>query len=164
MRVIPDGLTLREATVDDVEAGARLHQACWREAYAPYVDGDLLEARLENVASWEDAWRSQIESGLPRLLAVRGDELVGFAVAGPNREPELPMQELYALYVRRSWWGSGVGQALLDEAIGNSACSLWVLEDNQRAQAFYARNGFGRDGARELMEWLDVHEIRMTRE
>lgn len=159
----PDGVLLREATLDDVADGAHLHLACWREAYGPLVDGELLAARLSNVATWEAAWRVQIEAGAPRLLAVHGDELVGFAVAGPNREPELAVRELYALYVREAWWGSGVGQALLDGVLGDEPCSLWVLECNARARAFYARNGFAADGARELMNWLDAWEIRMIR-
>lgn len=162
--LLPDGVLLRPATLDDVAAGARLHRDCWREAYSPLVDGEMLAARLENEATWEDAWRAQIEAGPPRVLAARGDELIGFAVAGPNREPELPMRELYALYVRETWWGTGIGRALLDEAVDDDACSLWVLENNPRARAFYVRNGFAPDGGREHMGWLDAWEIRMRRD
>ncbi|MHA7200304.1 GNAT family N-acetyltransferase [Arthrobacter alkaliphilus] len=69
------------------------------------------------------------------------------------------------LYTLRRVHGLGVGQALVDAVIGNSAAFLWVLEDNPRAQAFYRKNGFRPDGTRELLppEWHELPEIRMVR-
>lgn len=159
---LPSGVVLRPATLDDAAAGSRMHLACWRETYSPLVEADVLDARLSNEATWEDAWREQIRWGGDRLLAVAGDELVGFAVCGPSRD-DLAVEELYALYVRSAWWGSGIGQALLEEVLGDRPASLWVLESNARAVAFYARNGFCPDGAREFTTWLDAWEIRLTR-
>jgi ribosomal protein S18 acetylase RimI-like enzyme len=52
---------------------------------------------------------------------------------------------------------------LLDVAIGREAASLWVLEGNERAMAFYRRNGFTADGARADEEFFGVSEIRMVR-
>jgi GNAT superfamily N-acetyltransferase len=71
--------------------------------------------------------------------------------------------ELYAVYARRAWWGTGLGQRLLDVAIGREAASLWVLEGNDRAIAFYRRNGFAEDGARAEEEYFGVPEVRMVR-
>jgi ribosomal protein S18 acetylase RimI-like enzyme len=91
-------------------------------------------------------------------------ELVGFAVVGPSRDDQAPAaEELYALYTRASWWGSGLGQALWDAVAPEASCSLWVLEANARAQGFYRRNGFVADGAREHYDSLDAWEIRMVR-
>ena len=85
-------------------------------------------------------------------------------MVGPSREDDgATPQELYAIYVRAAWWGTGLGQALWDAVRPDAACSLWVLEDNARAQAFYRRNGFVPDGARELYAGLDAWEIRMVR-
>lgn len=159
----PPGVHLRVATLDDVSTGARLHRACWQEAYGPFVDATALARQLDDEASWEEAWRRQIEGGPPRMLAIGDDRPVGFAVAGPNREAGLELRELYALYVRRDFWGTGVGQALFDEVVGAEPCSLWVLEDNARARAFYSRNGFSADGGRHLMEQLGAWEVRLTR-
>lgn len=161
---LPPGVSLRLATTDDVEAGAALHVACWREAYGPYVGRERLEERLAGLARWERAWREQLEHGPARTLAVADGELVGFAVAGPNRDEEpQTAHELYALYARRRWWGSGVGQALWDAVAPQGPCSLWVLESNARAQAFYRRNGFAPDGSRAHYAGLDAWEIRMVR-
>ncbi len=41
-----------------------------------------------------------------------------------------------------SWWGTGLAQRLWDAVRPEEPCSLWVLEDNLRAQAFYRRQGF----------------------
>jgi GNAT superfamily N-acetyltransferase len=164
MTPLPDGVTLREATLDDAERGAALHMACWREAYGPIVDGQRLAAHLSDPAGWAERWRVQLQRA-PRLLAVRGDELVGFAVAGPGRDPDLPdTLELYAVYVRAAWYGRNVGQVLLDAVLGSAAAYLWVLEINARARAFYARNGFSPDGARERYDPLDAWEVRLMRD
>lgn len=160
----PDGVEIRPATVGDAEAGARLHRTCWREAYGPITDPALLTARLGDEANWVDRWRRQIEGGPQRLLAVVGDELVGFGTAGPGRHDEgLPAHELYALYVRSAWHGTGVGAALLVATLGDAAAYLWVLEDNARARAFYARHGFAPDGVEKLYDELDARELRMVR-
>jgi GNAT superfamily N-acetyltransferase len=50
------------------------------------------------------------------------------------------------LYVRASTYGTGVGFALLQEAIGDADAYLWVLDGNDRAIRFYERQGFRCDG------------------
>ncbi|MBB3042812.1 GNAT family N-acetyltransferase [Nocardioides soli] len=154
---------LRAAGPDDAAAGATMHAACWREAYGPYVDAGLLEARLADTDRWVEAWTRQLAGGPPRVLAEVDGELVGFAVAGPSRdEDHATPAELYAIYTRSAWWGSGLGQRLWDAVRPDEPCSLWVLEANQRARAFYRRNGFEPDGSRELYAGLDAWEIRMV--
>jgi ribosomal protein S18 acetylase RimI-like enzyme len=145
-------------------AGAALHAACWREAYEPYADPALLAERLADTDGWVRAWTRQLVDGPPRVLAEADGELVGFAVVGDNRDPDPPTpSELFAIYARRVWWGTGLGQRLWDAVRPGEACSLWVLEDNARAQAFYRRQGFVADGARELYDGLGTWEIRMVR-
>lgn len=56
--------------------------------------------------------------------------------------------ELYAVYVRASQYGTGLGHRLLEAAIGDAPAYLWVFEANVRARGFYARQGFEPDGAR----------------
>lgn len=155
---------LRSAVATDAVAGAALQRACWREAYAPYADAALLEARVRNEQPWIDAWVRQLAVGPPRVVAEAAGELVGFAVAGPSRDEEpVAAGELYALYTRAAWWGTGLGQRLWEAVRPAGSCSLWVLEANARARAFYEREGFVADGTRELYADLDAWEIRMVR-
>lgn len=161
---LPAGVELRPAVPADAEAGAAMHMACWREAYTPYADPALLEERLATSDRFVAAWTKQLVDGPPRVLAEADGELVGFAVAGANRDPDTPAStELYAIYVRAAWWGTGLGQRLWDAVRPEEPCSLWVLEDNARARGFYARNGFVPDGARELYADLGTWEIRMVK-
>ncbi|MBZ5740428.1 GNAT family N-acetyltransferase [Nocardioides mangrovi] len=155
---------LRPATTADIEAGAALQRACWREAYGPYVDAALLEERLADPAPWVAAWTRQLASGPPRTVAESDGALVGFAVAGPSRDEDgATPYELYAIYTRAAFWGTGLGQRLWEEVRPDGPCSLWVLAANERAQGFYRRNGFAADGAREHYADLGADEIRMVR-
>jgi GNAT superfamily N-acetyltransferase len=156
---------LRPATPADAEAGAAMHRECWREAYGPYGDPARLADRLADVQRWSDAWVRQLAAGPPRMLAEVDGELVGFAVAGPCRDEEpVTPAELYAIYVRAAWWGTGLAQRLWEAVRPEEPCSLWVLEANARARGFYARQGFVPDGARELYDDLGAWEIRMVRQ
>jgi GNAT superfamily N-acetyltransferase len=156
---------LRPAVPADAEAGAAMHRECWREAYGPYADPARLAERLADVQRWSDAWVRQLAQGPPRVLAEVDGELVGFAVAGPCRDEEpVTPAELYAIYVRAAWWGTGLAQRLWVAVRPEEPCSLWVLEANARARGFYARQGFVADGARELYADLGAWEIRMVRQ
>ena len=156
--------TLRPAVPADAVAGATLHAACWREAYGPYVDAALLEERLGDTERWVAAWTRHLVDGPPRVLAEVDGDLVGFSVVGPTRDEDaVTPHELYAIYTRAAYWGTGLGQALWEAVRPDGPCSLWVLEANERAQGFYRRNGFAPDGSRELYAGLGAWEIRMVR-
>jgi ribosomal protein S18 acetylase RimI-like enzyme len=90
-------------------------------------------------------------------VAVENGRIVG--LAGFFR----PMNFIHSLYVDDR--GRGIGRALLDEVSRHARgpISLKVQQANQRAQAFYAREGFvatdrGRDRG------SDVDWIRLVRE
>ncbi|WP_301530818.1 GNAT family N-acetyltransferase, partial [Corynebacterium variabile] len=74
--------------------------------------------------------------------------IVAWASGGPGRDDDAPVdRELEGIYSPARVHGSGVGQLLLDAVIADSPAYLWVLDGNARAEAFYRRNGFRRDGA-----------------
>ncbi len=158
------GFALRLARPEDAEPGADMHLASWAESYQGLIPPGPLERVLADRDRWVAAWREQLALA-PRWLAESPDgELVGFASAGPDIvEPGSFGLQLYAIYVRSAWHGAGVGQALLDAAIGDAPCSVWVLEHNPRAHAFYARNGFTADGTRMYDERLEAWEVRLVR-
>ncbi len=55
---------------------------------------------------------------------------------------------------------TGAGQLLLDAAIGAGDAYLWMMDDNPRAEAFYLRNGFVRDGSSATSSWRPSHPHR----
>jgi ribosomal protein S18 acetylase RimI-like enzyme len=92
-------------------------------------------------------------------LALRGDAIVGYCKMGAVEMDVDATEavELHRLYVNAGAKGSGVAQALMDEALawargrGAKAMYLSVWENNARAQAFYRRYGFEHIGEHKFM-------------
>ena len=158
-------IAIRAATLDDAEAAAACHIACWKEAYADIVDPAVLAHRTSDLAERTERWRHITATYPPRWLAVdETGEVVGFSAAGPGRDEDIAVElELYALYVRAAHHGTGLADRLLAEAIGDAPAYLWVFEANPRARAFYSRRRFHPDGARKVDPFFDRSEIRMVR-
>lgn len=67
------------------------------------------------------------------------------------------------LYVDHFFQSEGIGGQLIDFAVQRlSACSLWVLEKNHRAIAFYQRHGFVPAGERRLQPGTSEYILKMT--
>lgn len=159
---LPDGVILRRACPEDAEALAHLHLDVWDDAYTGLMSQEILDDRREKVAERVERWRAILAGPHGNLLAEGPDGLIGFAAAGEGRDNDVDIElELMALYVRAGWWGSGVGYALFEEAVGDRASYLWVLASNERAIRFYERQGFRLDGTRdEHDEGLHVRMVR----
>jgi GNAT superfamily N-acetyltransferase len=132
------------------------------------LDGLSVDARAER---WT-ALLNQPEATSFALVAEEAGEVVGFcSVVAPARDEDLGLRacEVAAIYVSPPHWRSGLGSALLDEAIRrlDDACwdevTLWVVEDNPPAQRFYARHGFAPDGGCRQDNTERPPEIRLRR-
>lgn len=165
--------TIRLAVPGDEHGIAHVHVRSWHEAYTGRVPRELLARMDEDRRAAE--WRRHLTREAPpggeplgtTWVAQSGDAIVGFATSGPSRDPDRTRDdlELYALYVLERHYGTGTGGALLAASLGDRAASLWVLEDNPRARAFYAKHGFEPDGAvKDDGRWGEpIHEIRLVR-
>lgn len=81
--------------------------------------------------------------------------MVGFALIGPtsfaDSEPQI-VSELHSLYVDPDHFRRRIGTMLHDacvrvwQTLPASMARLWVMDYNQRARAFYARQGWQSDG------------------
>lgn len=158
-------VTVRRATVDDARGIAEVHVTAWREAYAGRMAADFL-ASLD-VDRRAAGWARIVERGETDVfVAERDGTIVGWATAGRGRDDDAPRdRELEGIYLLASAYGSGAGQQLLDAAVGDAPAYLWVMDGNGRAEAFYRRNGFTRDGATATHPAGDatVSAVRMTR-
>ncbi|MFF0909598.1 GNAT family N-acetyltransferase [Microbacterium enclense] len=166
-------VSVRPAVPDDGPEIARVHVQSWHEAYTGRVPDSLL-TRLDRTSSsrrWAARLRGEVppggQPGGQTWVAVRGRSVVGFASAGPCRDPDRSTadEELWALYILQAEYGTGTGKALMDAALDDRPATLWVLADNPRAQAFYAKHGFEPDGAtRDDARWgATLHEVRLAR-
>jgi len=136
---------------------------------------ELRELRLESLqdsprAFWrrydeelersDDEWREWAAS--PCFVAVEDGRLVGMVVAHAD-EDDTTIANLYAMYVRPSARGRGIGEALVNaqlqwaRAEGFSRVRLMVNVDNETATRLYERCGFRDTGFREpLRDGPDV--------
>jgi GNAT superfamily N-acetyltransferase len=158
-----EAVRIRAASPEDATALGHLHLDVWDDAYTGLVPQPILDERRWNADARVERWRQILaESAEPTWLAEDRQELVGFAGAAPGRDNDMDeMLELQALYVRAAYWGTGVGYALFEQAVGDRACYLWVLAGNERAIQFYERQGFRLDGTEdEHDEGLHVRMVR----
>lgn len=158
--------SIRPLAFEDCDELAGVHVQVWREAYAEHMPAAYL-AGLD-AAAFADGWRHRARSPEPGAcnLVARGADgrIAGFVSTGPSRDEDAPTPDgLYALNVVAAAYGIGLSQALLDEGLGDRAATLWVVERNLRARAFYARNGFVLEGARSAHEATGTLEVRMIR-
>ena len=162
----PALVQIRPARVDDAERLGGCHLECRGETYTDMVDGTALAAALASFDERVERWRQILAGPHGTVLAVAGEEVVGFAAAGPPRDDDLHPEvvvELYALYVRRARWGAGLGHRLLAATVADAPSSLWVLRDNVRERSFYTRHGYRPDGREERDELFGGREIRLVR-
>ena len=152
---------------DDALAVSRVYAASWRAAYRRIVP----QAFLDEMA--EDRWCGFLTGGgAESLLLLDGQRLAGTAAYGPARQTETAgCGEVISLYLLPDCWGRGLGKALLEAALerlwemGCREVSLWVLEENRRARAFYERQGFSLSGAALDCEvgGKELREVRYVR-
>ena len=163
-------ITVRDAVLGDAGAIAQVNLASWEAAYRGIVaDRFLDDPDLERrTARWQDL----IAAGDPILVAEAEGALVGYcSLVLPARDPDADPQtgEVAAIYVAPGAFRGGIGTAMLDAALalmrdrGFSTATLWVLSENPRARAFYARHGFFEDGMAQWIDALEAEEMRLRR-
>ena len=140
---LPD-LVVRVARSDSDFAGLQaVARATWPATYAGLLADATIATFLEHAYSPERLAQTSAALGDGLLMAEHGG-VIGYAMAGPNREGEA---ELFALYVLPNEQGHGVGFALWEAAMAHlrsldhDAATLWVLTANAGARRFYERQG-----------------------
>ena len=148
---LPDGVTIRRGVPAEAEALAQLHLDVGDDASPGLMPQEILDERRTKVDQRIERWRGILGQDEPTWLSENAKGPVGFVSIGPTRhnDTDIPLQ-LFALYVRAGYWGTGVGYALSEQAVGDRAASLRVLANNERAISFYERQGFppGREARR----------------
>jgi ribosomal protein S18 acetylase RimI-like enzyme len=152
-------LTVRAARPEDAGEIVRINVHGWQRAYTGIVPEDVLSGM--DIDGRTDRFRVRLAKpgAFEVLVAVEGDDTVGYVSIGPyrigQRDDALHREvgEVLAIYVDPPHWGTGAGRALMDAALARLAARgfrsvrLWVLVDNRRARRFYERAGFTADGA-----------------
>lgn len=145
---------IRPATTQDATALARVHVQAWQESYAGLLpDAVIAEHSIASrTLSWQRILAYAALPGSSFVCVAEMDGLiVGFASCGAQRDDRLRAEgytgEITALYLLRSAQRRGFGRWMLAVlaqhlmARDHAAASLWVLEGNAPARAFYERLG-----------------------
>jgi putative acetyltransferase len=136
------GPILRPATADDVDAVADLFHRGWHDAHPGHVPEGLTERRT--AAAFHDRVARRVAETDETTVAEVDGEIVGFIMVEGD--------EAEQVYVDRGFRGSGLAGTLLTEAErqiaagGHDVAWLAVVRGNQRARAFYAKQGWVDEG------------------
>jgi len=151
-------------TDEEIKGKAYVHWKSWQEAYPGLVDQNYLNAlTLEKCEEMAYRWPENI------LVAKDGEKIAGFVGYGKYHDDELKNTgEIFAIYVLKEYYGEGVGQQLMQEALNlikeYPQTAVWVLKGNDRAIRFYEKCGFQLDGKEEEIKLgTKVTEVRMIR-
>jgi GNAT superfamily N-acetyltransferase len=165
---------VRPADLSDARAIAAVHVAGWEGAYRGMVPDAEIDRRT---VAWRTAmWQELLGPGGDPVdgdrpwvaVAERDGAALGFASMSIRRADPRDA-EITALYVEPSAWRRGAGGALMKAALAEAAgrgcaeVTLWVLEPNLGARAFYERCGFADDGGRQTDRGGWPVEMRMRR-
>jgi ribosomal protein S18 acetylase RimI-like enzyme len=165
-------MIIREARLADVEAIARVHVDSWRVAYREIIPVEIIQARTleQRIEQWLDIVGTASEGHAWVNVAVDGNEVVGFVSSRAAGDTDgAGVGEVAAIYVAPRRWRAGAGSALLKaagealRAAGFEEATLWVLQDNAPARAFYEREGWAADGASQTLGSTEIVEVRYRR-
>lgn len=161
-------MEIRRALPDDVEDIGRVHALSRNAAYGGLVPSDAL-ARVTSATQtgcWRDRLAVEPEPHAVYVLELDG-VVEGFAMGAASGTTAT----LNALHVLPKLHGTGAGRLLHDRLLDDFAswrcttAELWVLEGNERAQAFYRRQGWTHDGDTDMHDvgGVDVHALHYRR-
>jgi ribosomal protein S18 acetylase RimI-like enzyme len=158
--------TLRKVLPGDVDRLIELGRRCFYEAFnevtAPHDMAAYLEATFR---------KSEIENQLGDArsliyIAEMGSDPAGYVYSHPANTPECVAGQaaikIVRLYLRRRYYGCGVGDALMQTSLAESRArgyqAVWLSswELNDRANAFYKKWGFKVVGRQKFTVGSDI--------
>jgi len=110
---IKTSAVIREATLADVPALARLHVTTFNETHAPLRhDGPTYEVRE---SQWQSAFHSATKNWFCFVIHAADDGLIGFAKGQPYAHADQPefAGELNKIYLLRKYHRLGLGRQLI---------------------------------------------------
>lgn len=145
-------MNIRKATYDDLARIAEIEIFNYRLHFYPiFQNDDFYFADLTVPAQME-----RLKPRLPNLWVYDDGVVKGFL--------EAENQEVKKLFVEPVLQGQSIGAELLMYAIREmDVRTLWALEKNTRAIAFYQRHGFRLTKDKKLEEDTTEYLVRMER-
>lgn len=148
-------IEIRKVEIEDLEQfNALLNTICKERLYLAFLNGIPLEKHrpfLENV----------ISNGLPQIMALSKDEIVGWCDVLPNPVEGFTHTGRLGMGVAKAFRGQGLGGRLLSSCIaeakeyGVEKIELEVFSDNISACKLYEKHGFIVEGLKKKSRRVD---------
>ena len=151
-------MTVRNAELEDMNLLGHIMSVSFRTAFSGFVSRQTLDA-----CAREDRCAALLEGifreGKMHFLTGEDSGMLVW-----QQTPE--GAEIVAIHSLPESWGTGLGHALLAEAlkqIGDQPVFLWVFKENTRARRFYEKHGFRWDGTERVSEFDGAWEVRYVK-
>ena len=161
-------MTLRRATPADAAAVGHIHVESWKVAYRGIMPDDVI-ARTD-LAYRTQFWAERIaDREWPVFMIEEDGQRVAFCQMVSSRDPDddaTRVGHITSIHVLPQLRGRGHGRMLMDHVLnefrrrGFAEVTLWVLEENRNARAFYEKYGFEPDGGTRRDPKTEVSEVR----
>ena len=163
-------MKIRNATLADAQAIAKIHVAAWQAAYRGQIPDAILDTL--DVERRVSLWKESLRQPCGMILVAEAETgIIGFCHVVPSRDKDADpktVAEITSIYIHPKFWRRGTGRELclhaMREARGRhfAAFSLWALTTNIPAKKFYDRMGFVLDGATktETLKDFKLEEVR----
>ena len=164
-------IVIRTGVAADATALAELAARTFRETFAADNRPEDMALHAERAYGTSQQERELVDPNIATLLVEVDAQLAGFAQLRSGVPPscvtgEEPV-ELWRFYIAQPWHGGGVAQALMRKvethAYQRGGRTLWlgVWARNERAKAFYHKNGFMDVGSHVFMVGKDPQTDRI---
>ena len=151
-------MTVRNAELEDMKQLGHIMAVSFRTAFADFVSQQTMDACAQEdncAAMLEGIYR---EGKMHFLIGDNSGMLVW-----QNAQDSA---EIVAIHSLPESWGTGLGYAMLEEAlnqIGNQPVFLWAFKENKRARRFYEKHDFHWDGTERFSEFDGALEVRYVK-
>ena len=149
---------VRKAEFEDMPLAARIMVTSFRTAFATFVSPETMED-CTNPDNCVRLLENVYQEGNVQFL-MGGDQAF---ICWQKTESGA---EIVAIHSFPESWGTGLGHAMLTEALkqmGDCEVYLWAFQENARARRFYEKHGFRWDGTERVSEFDGAVELRYVR-
>lgn len=129
---------------DDRSKISSVYEQSWKTAYRGIVPDDYLDSIPAG------RWASKVDNpSWHTLVCLEDGQIIGTSSFCKSRFDVFEgYGEIISIYLLPEYVGKGCGRQLMERALselrkqGYTKAFLWVLEENNRARAFYEKMGF----------------------
>lgn len=145
-------VSIRIATIDDVQTISLIHALSWKEAYKNTFSQEFLSS-IQN-DRWVPFFTEHLQNQrFETALLFEDGKATACITYGKSRDESLvDFAEIISLYVLPEYWSQKQGYELMQFCMQRlkeqefHQIYLWVLKENKRAIQFYEKAGFVNDG------------------